>query len=113
MSGKDKDFMNQIERSPCRIARIFRGGAEFFPLSAAIPTENWLGLRGEVQKLYSISETVAKVCRNGDAGLGFDSRHNAGHAVMFLDHLLRPVDPELTVPIRRPAISKEGLRAAT
>src|SRR5437016_2664378 len=45
----------------------------------------WLRLRSEVQKFYSVSETVTKVYRNGDAGLRFDGRHDAGHAVMFLD----------------------------
>src|SRR4029077_9739026 len=47
---------------------------------------DWFRLRSKVQKLYSLAETVTKVCRNGDAGPRFDSRHNAGHAVMFLNN---------------------------
>jgi hypothetical protein len=39
-----------------------------------------------VQKLYSVSETVTKVYRNGDAGPRFDGRHNAIITVVLLHH---------------------------
>jgi len=58
-----------------------------------------------VQKFYSVSETVTKVYRNGDAGPRFDGRHDAGHAVMFLDDArflfhLRKDDREIIIVIR-------------
>jgi len=62
-------------------------------------------LRSEVQELYSVSETVTKVWANRDASPRFDGRHNAGHAVMFLDHArflfhLRKDDRKQIVVIR-------------
>src|SRR6266513_1763538 len=64
----------------------------------------WFRLRSEVQKSYSVSETVTKVYRNGDAGPRFDGRHDAGHAVMFLDDArflfhLRKGDREIIIVI--------------
>ncbi len=57
-----------------------------------------------MQKFYSVSETVTKVYRNGDAGPRFDGRHDAGHAVMFLDDArflfhLRKGDREIIIVI--------------
>src|SRR5947209_16920337 len=66
---------------------------------------DWFRLRSEVQKFYSVSETVTKVWANRDASPRFDGRHNAGHAVMFLDHArflfhLRKDDRKQVVVIR-------------
>ena len=66
------------------LPKFFRGWTEFsFERDDA--DRNWFRFRSEVQKLYSVSETVTKVYRNRDAGPRFDGRHDAGHAVMFLD----------------------------
>src|SRR4029077_2064026 len=59
----------------------------------------------EVQKFYSVSETVTKVWANRDGSPHFHGRHNAGHAVMFLDHArflfhLRKDDREIIIVIR-------------
>ena len=58
-----------------------------------------------MQELYSFSETVTKVYRNGDAASRFDDRQDAGHAVMFLDDArflfhLRKDDREKVIVIR-------------
>src|SRR4029077_15423239 len=78
------------DRSFC-VRRLLRALPEFFrgrteaSFSRDDANRQWLRLRSEVQKLYSVSETVTTVYRNGDAGPCFDGRHDAGHAVMFLD----------------------------
>src|SRR5882757_9994441 len=98
------------ERSFCTrsflraLPEFFRGWAEpaFCPDDA---DRKWLRLRSEVQKFYSVSETVTKVYRNGNAAPRFDGRHATGHAVMFLDDArflfhLRKSDREYIVVIR-------------
>src|SRR5947207_5604349 len=66
------------------LPEFFRGWAEP-PFSRDDADRKWLRLRSEVQELYSFSETVTKVYRNGNAASRFDDRQDAGHAVMFLD----------------------------
>src|SRR6478672_4151144 len=89
----------------------FRALPEFFrgrtkpSFSRDDADRKWLRLRSEVQKFYSVSETVTKVWANRDAGSRFHGRHNAGHAVMFLDHArflfhLRKDDREIIIVIR-------------
>src|SRR4029077_5572244 len=65
----------------------------------------WFRLGSEVQKFYSVCETVTKVWADRDGSPRFDGRHNAGHAVMFLDHArllfqLRKDDREIIMVIR-------------
>src|SRR5207302_11417476 len=66
------------------LPEFFRGWAEF-SFSRDDADRKWFRLRSEVQELYSFSETVTKVYRNGNAASRFDDRQDAGHAVMFLD----------------------------
>src|SRR4029077_11741388 len=59
----------------------------------------------EVQKFYSVSETVTKVWANRDRSPHFHGRHNAGHACVFLDHArllfqLRKDDREIIMVVR-------------
>src|SRR4030095_6385411 len=90
---------------------FFRALPEFFRSRAESAfwhndaDRDWFRFRREVQKLYAVSETVTKVCTNRDTGPRFDGRHNAGHAVMFLDHAgflfhLRKDDREIIIVIR-------------
>src|SRR5258705_6248989 len=98
------------ERSFCTrsffgaLPEFFRGWAKF-SFSRDDADRKWLGLRSEVQELYSVSETVTKVWANRDASPRFDGRHYAGHAVMFLDHAqllfhLRQDDRKIIIVIR-------------
>ena len=87
---KLRDSLGSIYRS-FRRYRVSRALPEFFRgwAESAFCRDDadrkWLRLRSEVQKLYSVSETVTKIYRDGNAGPRFDGRHDAGHAVMFLD----------------------------
>src|SRR5712671_2824337 len=98
------------ERSFCTrsflraLPEFFRSWAKF-SFCRDDADRKWLRLRSEVEKFYSVSETVTKVYRNGDAAPRFDGRHDAGHAVMFLDDArflfhLRKGDREYIVVIR-------------
>src|SRR5882762_5971214 len=88
---KRRDWLGNVDRS-FRRNRFLRALPEFFggrAESAFCPGDadrDRFRLRSEVQKFYSVSETVTKVRANRDASPRFDGRHNAGHAVMFLDH---------------------------
>src|SRR5437016_10566465 len=66
------------------LPEFFRGWAES-AFCRDDADRKWLRLRSEVQELYSVSETVTKVYRNGNAAPRFDGRHDTGHAVMLLD----------------------------
>src|SRR6476620_5964051 len=86
------------------LPEFFRGRTEA-SFSRDDADRKWLRLRSQVQKLYSVSETVTKVWANRDASPRFDGRHNAGHAVMFLDHTrflfhFRKNDREIIIVIR-------------
>src|SRR6476620_5277357 len=86
------------------LPEFFRGWAEA-SFSRDDADRKWLRLRSEVQKLYAVSETVTKVWANRDGSPHFHGRHNAGHAVMFLDHArllfhLRKDDREIIMVIR-------------
>src|SRR5882762_8169502 len=74
----------QVSRFFGALPEFFRSWAKF-SFSRDDADRKWLRLRSEVQKFYSVSETVTKVYRNGNAAPRFDGRHDAGHAVMFLD----------------------------
>src|SRR5947208_2847508 len=91
--AQDEPRPSSSTRSRCRrvlhrnggsLPKFFRGWAES-AFCCDDADRKWLRLRSEMQELYSVSETVTKVYRNGDAAPRFDGRHDAGHAVMFLD----------------------------
>src|SRR6267142_2978539 len=82
LGNVDRSFRRS--RSLRALPEVFRGWAES-AFCRDDADRKWLRLRSEVRKFYSVSETVTKVYRNGDAGPRFDGRHDAGHAVMFLD----------------------------
>src|SRR5580765_407310 len=102
-------FVRQSRSFCCRrffgaVPEFFRGWADS-AFCRDDTDRKWLRLRSEVQKFYSVSETVTKVWANRNGSPRFDGRHNAGHAVMFLDHArllfqLRKDDREIIMVIR-------------